>query len=54
MVGEPTVEVAAQGAALARRVLAEVVVGCGGGSVIDAAEAVAALAANSRRSAGLS
>lgn len=44
--GEPTVAMAAEAAGLARAAGAEVVVGLGGGSVIDAAKAVAALAAN--------
>ena len=44
--GEPTVEMIGQAAAAAQRVAAEVVVGIGGGSVIDAAKAVAAKVAN--------
>ena len=43
---EPTVELAREGAALARETGAGVVVAIGGGSVIDAAKAVAALAVN--------
>lgn len=43
---EPTVELARAGAALAREAGADVIVAIGGGSVIDAAKAVAALAAN--------
>lgn len=42
---EPTVSIAREGASLARR--CELVIGLGGGSVIDAAKAVAALASNS-------
>jgi alcohol dehydrogenase class IV len=44
--GEPTVEFAREGARLAREHDSEVVVGFGGGSAIDAAKAIAALAAN--------
>jgi alcohol dehydrogenase class IV len=44
--GEPTVEFAREGARLAREHDSEVIVGFGGGSAIDAAKAIAALAAN--------
>ncbi|HEX7363197.1 MAG TPA: iron-containing alcohol dehydrogenase [Bryobacteraceae bacterium] len=44
--GEPTLENVREGAALARD-SADVIVGLGGGSAIDAAKAIAALAANS-------
>jgi len=44
--GEPDVAVAAQGAQLARDFGAEMVIGIGGGSVIDAAKAIAGLARN--------
>jgi len=44
--GEPSVELALEGARLARDYQPEVVVGYGGGSAIDAAKAIAALAAN--------
>ncbi len=44
--GEPTVDVARHGAELARRLEAELVIGIGGGSVIDAGKAIAALASN--------
>lgn len=44
--GEPTVEVARRGAALARGEQCDVVVAIGGGSAIDAGKAIAALAAN--------
>lgn len=46
--GEPTVEIARSGAMAARDFAADVVVAVGGGSVIDAGKAIAALAANSR------
>jgi alcohol dehydrogenase class IV len=42
--GEPTVEVARAGAEAARQSAADVVLGIGGGSAIDAAKAIAALA----------
>jgi alcohol dehydrogenase class IV len=42
--GEPTLETARSGAALARGTAAEVVIGLGGGSALDAAKAIAALA----------
>ncbi len=45
--GEPTVDVARQGAALAKAERCDVVVAIGGGSAIDAGKAIAALAANS-------
>jgi alcohol dehydrogenase class IV len=44
--GEPTVEMIGQAAAAAQRAAADVVIGIGGGSVIDAAKAVAAKVAN--------
>ncbi|HEX8984060.1 MAG TPA: iron-containing alcohol dehydrogenase [Bryobacteraceae bacterium] len=44
--GEPAVELARQGAALVRERRTEMVVSLGGGSVIDAGKAIAALAAN--------
>ncbi len=44
--GEPTVELVRHGAAAARSHGAQAVIGFGGGSAIDAAKAVAALAAN--------
>lgn len=47
VVGEPTVEQARAGSAMARADGAEVVVGFGGGSAIDAAKAIAGLATNS-------
>ena len=44
--GEPTIALAREGARRCRSAAARVVVGIGGGSVIDAAKAIAALAAN--------
>jgi alcohol dehydrogenase class IV len=44
--GEPTTDLARQGARLARESDCDLVIGLGGGSAIDAAKAVAALAAN--------
>ena len=44
--GEPTTDLARQGARLARESGCDLVIGLGGGSAIDAAKAVAALAAN--------
>ena len=44
--GEPTVETAREGAALARGEACDVIVAIGGGSAIDAGKAIAALAAN--------
>jgi len=44
--GEPTVARVGQGAAQAVRIAAELVVACGGGSPLDAAKAIAALATN--------
>ncbi len=46
--GEPTVQDAAEGAFRAREERAELVIGLGGGSVLDAAKAIAALATNHR------
>jgi alcohol dehydrogenase class IV len=45
--GEPTVARVREGAALARRLESELIIGIGGGSVIDTGKAVAALASNS-------
>lgn len=45
--GEPTLDDADEGARLAREFSANVVIGFGGGSVIDAAKAIAGLASNS-------
>ena len=44
--GEPTVDLVRQGRTVARRHGSEVVIGFGGGSAVDAAKAIAALAAN--------
>ena len=44
--GEPTTDLARQGARLARESDCDLVIGLGGGSAIDAAKAIAALAAN--------
>jgi alcohol dehydrogenase class IV len=44
--GEPTVELVVKGAAQARQTQAEVVVSIGGGSVLDAGKAIAALTTN--------
>jgi alcohol dehydrogenase class IV len=44
--GEPTTDLARQGARLAHESACDLVIGLGGGSAIDAAKAVAALAAN--------
>ena len=44
--GEPTVDIARDGARLARQAGCDVVVGLGGGGALDAAKAVAALATN--------
>lgn len=46
--GEPEVEVVVRGAEVARRNHCAVVIGFGGGSALDAAKAIAALAANRR------
>ena len=46
VVGEPTLDTARQGAEAARRHDADVVVGLGGGAVLDAAKIIAALAPN--------
>ncbi len=46
VIGEPTVDVALQGTAQARSFGADIVIGMGGGSVIDAAKAIAALLTN--------
>jgi alcohol dehydrogenase class IV len=45
--GEPTVDMAREGAAICREHRFDVVIAMGGGSVIDAAKAIAGLAANS-------
>jgi alcohol dehydrogenase class IV len=45
--GEPTVEQVAEGVSQARRTEAKLVIGIGGGSVIDSAKAIAGLATNS-------
>jgi alcohol dehydrogenase class IV len=47
VVAEPGIQVVQEGASLARTANCEVIVGVGGGSVIDAAKAIAALATNS-------
>jgi alcohol dehydrogenase class IV len=44
--GEPTIEMTLEGVQLARRKACDVVIGMGGGSVIDAAKAIAALLTN--------
>ena len=44
--GEPEIETVAAGAALARREQCDLVIGLGGGSALDAAKAIAALATN--------
>jgi len=44
--GEPTIDLVRQGRAAAQRHDSEIVIGFGGGSAIDAAKAIAALAAN--------
>jgi alcohol dehydrogenase class IV len=44
--GEPTVDLVREGAAALRTAACQVVIGIGGGSVIDAGKAIAALAAN--------
>ncbi len=46
VVGEPTLDTARQGAEAARRHDADVIVGLGGGAVLDAAKIIAALAPN--------
>lgn len=46
--GEPTIHRVSEGAAQARASRAESVIACGGGSAIDAAKAIAALATNPR------
>ena len=46
LTGEPTVDDARRGAEAARQVDADLIIGIGGGSVLDAAKAIAALAAN--------
>lgn len=45
--GEPTIEMTLEGVQLARKKACDVVIGMGGGSVIDAAKAIAALLTNS-------
>jgi alcohol dehydrogenase class IV len=45
--GEPTVEQVAEGVSQARRAESDLVIGIGGGSVIDSAKAIAGLATNS-------
>jgi len=44
--GEPTTEVASEGTELAREGGCDMVIGCGGGSVLDSGKAIAALLAN--------
>src|SRR5262245_30041022 len=44
--GEPTLDAVADGATHARNAGCDFVIGCGGGSVLDAAKAVAALVTN--------
>jgi alcohol dehydrogenase class IV len=46
ILGEPTIEMILEGVQLARKKACDVVIGMGGGSVIDAAKAVAALLTN--------
>jgi alcohol dehydrogenase class IV len=46
VVGEPQIETVTDGAALARREQCDLVIGLGGGSALDAAKAIAALAVN--------
>jgi alcohol dehydrogenase class IV len=45
--GEPTIEMAFEGAQIARKKACDFIIGIGGGSVIDAAKAIAALLTNS-------
>lgn len=45
---EPDIELVSQGARIARKAGARIVIACGGGSVIDAGKAIAALATNTR------
>ncbi len=45
--GEPTIEMTLEGVQIARKKACDVVIGLGGGSVIDAAKAIAALLTNS-------
>lgn len=47
VVGEPTTKTALEGARQARKTSAQVVIGMGGGSVLDASKAIAALLTNS-------
>ena len=44
--GEPTTDLAAEGVELARRLGCDLVIGCGGGSALDAGKAISILAAN--------
>jgi alcohol dehydrogenase class IV len=46
VIGEPTVEMVQEGVLKARRSHCDLVIGCGGGSVIDAGKAIAALLTN--------
>ena len=54
VIGEPTISLAEEGAALAQREACDLVVGIGGGSALDAGKAIAALRGQRWASAGLS